>query len=242
MDNVTAIVVNWLTARRTVGAVKSFRKFYPDIPLVVVDDASDPKNRPEFFQAYGRHDRNPCLEYDFDNDKLLDIGVTDYVVALDFGIHPKSHGRCVDLAIALGVVDTTWMFHFHSDYRMTKPGILEDMLDGMDETYCGAGGNKTRHSRCPALVSVAALYNVKAGREHEVTFQPVIYYDDDTVDPFPGPMNNEKPGGVAIEAGSFFVGRLSRLGYRIKWMNNIHSRYGVHMRWEGDLEKWNALY
>lgn len=238
--DVTAVVINWLTARRTLGAINRFREFYPHVSLIVVDDASAPKDKPEFFHTYGGHDRNPDLEYDPDNEKLREIKGIEYLQAPDFGKHPKSHGYCVDLAI--GVIETTWMFHFHSDYRLVKPGILEELVNGVDETYCGAGSNKTRHPRCPALVSVAALYNAEAGREHNVTFRPVIYYNDDTITPFPGPVDGTKKGGIAIEAGSYFVGRLNRLGYKIKWISNLHSRYGVHMRWKGDLGKWNELY
>lgn len=238
--NVTAVTVNWLTARRTLGAIQSFKKFYPDIPLIVVDDASDPKDKSEFWCAYNGHDVNPELEYDPDNDKLKNIEGVTYIQAPDFGAHPKSHGHCVDLAIAQ--MSTPWMYHFHSDYRHTKPGIIEELMDGLDETYCGAGDTKTRHDRCKALISVAAIYNAEAGRKHNITFKPVIYYDDDSIDPFPGPVDPNKKGGVAIEAGSYYIGRLHQLGYKIKYVTNPHQRYGIHMRWTGDLEEWNKYY
>lgn len=239
MKDVTAVVINWLTARRTLGAIKSFKKFYPDVPLIVVDDASNEKDKGKFFGAYNGHDCNPKLEFDPDTDKLKVPGVT-FIQAPNFGAHPKSHGHCVDVAIK--EMGTRWMYHFHSDYRHTKPGIIEELMDGVDETYCGVGDNKTRHSRCKALVSVAALYNAELGKKHEVTFKPVIYYDDDTIDPFPGPVDENKKGFMAIEAGSYYIGKLHQLGYKIKWTGNVHSKYGVHMRWEGDLDKWNQLY
>jgi len=238
MDDLTAITINWLTARRTLGAIESFKKFYPGIPLIVVDDDSRVEDKSEFYAAYHGHDCNPNLEFDPDNEKLKHLEGVTYLQMPKHSFHPKSHGHAVDLAIEN--LKTRWMFHFHSDYRMTKPGIVEELMEGLDETYCGAGDNKTRHSHCPALVSVAAIYNVEAGKKHGVTFKPVIYYDDDTIDPFPGPMNPNKKGGIAIEAGSYYIGRLSQLGYKIKWVATPHDRYGVHLRWGSPL--WNQLY
>ena len=242
MDNITAVTVNWLTGRRTIGAVVNFRKFYPDIPVIVVDDASNEKDKSEFFSAYNGHDCNPKLEYDpYTNilkKTLEEIPGITFIQAPNFKAHPKSHGHSVDLAIK--AMKTRWMFHFHSDYRMTKPGIIEELIEGMDETYAGAGDNKTRHSQCPALVSTAAIYNTEAGRKHDVTFKPVIYYDDDTISDFPGPIDPNRKGGIAIEAGSYYIGKLNQLGYKIKWVSTPHERYGVHLRWGDPL--WNDLY
>lgn len=238
MNDITAVTVNWLTARRTIGAIEAFKKFYPDMPVMVVDDASDPKDKSEFFCSYNGHDNNPELEYDPDTDKLKNMPGITFIQAPDFKAHAKSHGHCVDLAIK--EMKTRWMFHFHSDYRLTKPGLIEELMDGLDETYCGAGDNKTRHDRCKALVSVAAIYNAEAGRLHNVTFKPVIYYNDDTISPYPGPIDQTKDGPVAIEAGSYYIGKLHQLGYKIKWVSTPHERYGVHLRWGNPL--WNTLY
>ena len=239
MNDITAVVINWCTARRTLGAIKAFRKFYPDMNLIVVDDASAEKDKSEFWSAYNGHQCNPELEWDLDNSKLKGLDKVIYVQAPDYGKHPKSHGHCVDLAMS--VINTRWMFHFHSDYRITKSGLIEELMEDIDETYCGAGDNKTRHDRCKALVSVAAIYNVEAGKKHNVTFKPVIYYNDDTISDFPGPLDPNKEGGIAIEAGSYYIGKLYQLGYKIKWVSTPHDRYGVHLRW-GDEKVWNELY
>ena len=41
MKNVTAIIANYNYPKATVKCVKSFRKFYPDVPIIVVDDYSE---------------------------------------------------------------------------------------------------------------------------------------------------------------------------------------------------------
>jgi len=237
LDDITAVTVNWLTARRTLGAIKNFKKYYPDIPLIVVDDDSKEEDRGEFFHAYNGHDVNPDLEYDPDTSKLKNIPGVTFLQLPQHNLHPKSHGHSVDLAIQ--TMKTHWMYHFHSDYRLTSGGLLEELSDGLDDSYCAVGDNKTRHPDCPAVVSVAAIYNADAGKRHHVTFKPVVYHNDGHITDFPGPCPED---AMAIEAGSYYVGKLTKLGYKIKWVTNPHGRYGVHMRWTGNEDEWNQLY
>jgi hypothetical protein len=237
---VTAVTVNWLTAARTRGAIDNFREFYPDIPVIVVDDASDPKHKAKFSKVYRGRYRNAAVEYDPDNGKLRGIDGVRYIQGSDLGMHPRSHGHCVDLAIE--EIDTTWMYHFHSDYRLLEPGIVEFLLDGIDDTFAGAGSSKTKHKRCPAIENVAAVYNVKAGKEHGVTFRPVIYYDDGSADPLPARIDRDKQGGKLIEAGAYYTCKLLSLGYKVKWTPRVHTQFGVHLRWLEEEGGWNGPY
>jgi len=240
IKDVTAVTINWLTARRTIGAIDSFKKFYPDIPIMVVDDASNERDKGDFMGIYNGTQYRPDLEYDPDTEKLKHLEGVTFIQAPDLNVHPRSHGACVDEAIK--AMNTRWMFHFHSDYRLTKPGLLEELMDGLDETYCGAGDNKTRHAQCKALVSVAAMYNAEAGKKYNISFKPVIYYNDDTISEYPGSMDYRREGGIAIEAGSYYIGKLNQLGYKIKWVPTPHDRYGVHMRWNGNIDDWNKIF
>ena len=238
MKDITAVTMNWLTARRTLGAIQNFQKYYPDIPVMVVDAHSDEKDKGEFFSCYNGTNLNPGLEYDPDTSKLKGLKNVIYVQAPDFGAVTKDHGHCVDLAIQK--LPTTWMYHFHSDYRMFNPGLIEELIEGIDDTYAGAGDTKMRHPKCLSLLSVAAIYNAEAGRKHNVSFKPCIYYDDDTTTPYPGPLDYDKPNGIPVEAGSYYTAKLLQLGYKVKWMSNPHTKHGVHLRWGDPL--WNELY
>lgn len=242
MKDITGVTVNWCCARNTIGAINSIRKFYPDLKIVVGDDCSDESERSNFYAYYNGHDLRPDLLWDVDTDKIAQLpNVSLAKRGLRNGPWTGcTHGHAVDEA--LKQVDTTWIFHFHPDYRQTKPGLLEELTDGLDETYCAAGDSKIRHNRCMNVVSVAAVYNAKVARENNITYKPVIYYDDDSIDPYPGPVDKDKPGGIAIEAGSYYVGKMNQLGYKIKWVANPHERYGVHLRWTGDMDQWNALF
>lgn len=243
LNDITGVTVNYCHARETIGAIESVRKFYPDLSIVVGDDYSGEAERGNFYSYYNGHDLRPDLTWDIDTDKIAKL--PNVILAKrgekrDGPWTGCTHGHAVDEA--LKHVATIWFFHFHPDYRLTKPGLLEELMEGVDETYCAIGDSKIRHNRCMNVVSVAAVYNAKAGREHNITYKPVIYYDDDTIDPYPGPIDPNKKGGIAIEAGSYYVGKLYQLGYKIKWVATPHERYGVHMRWTGDEEAWNKLF
>lgn len=232
---ITAVTVNWLTAQRTLNAVKSFRKFYPDIPLVVVDDDSNPIYKSDFIQCYKDSWE---LEYDPNIEKLIDAQSEYNFTFLEVPphqLHPKGHGNAVDFAMKHIVSE--WMFHFHSDYRLTKWGILEEMSLYINDETCAIGSDKTKHQHIRAVSSVAALYNVDLGKKYGISFKPVVYYDDDQVKPFPGPAN----GGMPLEAGGYYVGRLFQMGYKVKILSDIHNKYGVHLRIENK-EEWEKYF
>ena len=238
LNNITAVTVNWLSAENTKRAVLAFQKFYPDIPVIVIDDNSKEEDKGLFYQIYNGHEFYPDGMYDPDTSKLEYMdGVSFYKVPPYKNEEAKGHGNAVDLAMKH--MKTDWMFHFHSDWRMTEPGILEEMTFGIDEKTCGVGDNKTRADGLPALVSVAALYNVKLGKEHHLSFKPVIYYPDGHISPYPGVCEEN---GIPVEAGSYFIGKLFQLGYTITWIANPYQRYGVHLRWKGDLDEWQQSF
>jgi hypothetical protein len=237
--NTTAIVVNWLTARRTLRAVETFKQFYPDVPLIIVDDDSQAKDQSEFFGTYNNHGYNPSIDYDPDNDKLKNVPGTTYLQVPPHNLHPKGHGNAMDFAASH--IDTKWMFMFHSDYRFTTPGLLEEMLDGVTDNTCGIGDNKTR-SDMTGLNDVTVMYNLNLGKKHNLSFKPVVYYEDGTIIPYPVPEGVKlKPNGKPIENGHYYIGQLVKLGYAVKWISNPHQRYGVHLRWT-DQEEWLKYY
>jgi hypothetical protein len=242
MKDVTAIVVNWLTAERTLHAVQTFLKVYPDVPLIIVDDDSNEKEKSEFFGTYNGHGYNPQIDYDPDTDKLKNIPGTKFIQVPPHNLHPKGHGNAMDFAAKH--IKTRWMFMFHSDYRFIKRGVIEELMLDLDETFCAAGDNKTRHEKMLGLADVNVIYNLELGKKHKLSFKPVIYYNDGTFIPFPVPEGvKEKPNGKAIEDSHYYTGKLAEMGYKIKWVNSPHQRYGVHLRWqEGDNSEWEKYY
>lgn len=236
ITDVTAVVANWLTARRTLGAIKSFRKFYPDIPLIVVDDDSNEKDKSTFYISYSGHNTRPDLEFDPDVDKLRDID--NKTIFLQVPPHKhfgKGEGAAIDLAMEN--IKTKWMFHFHSDYRFAKGGIIEEFLSRVDDNVCAVGIGKTKHPKLPALSGVVELISVELGKKYSLSYRPIIYYPNGTI----APLLSNLRGGVPIPAGGYYTGYLSQKGYRVVHVG-IHNKYGVHMRWTGNIEEWKKLY
>lgn len=240
ISDVTAVVVNWLTAENTLHAVESFRKFYPDVPVFIVDDDSSPDDKSEFLLAYNNNNISAERLYDPDTTKL--VGLKGNIFFLQYPKHrhrAKGEGHCIDLVMKN--IATRWMFHFHSDYRFHREGILEEMMGEINksETPVGAiGESKTKHPKLPALTGVVELVNVEAGKIHGLSYEPIKYFEDGTF----VLLFDEKPGGSPIAAGGYYTGRLFQLGYKILTITNISTKYGRHLRWEGDENLWNRYF
>jgi hypothetical protein len=237
ISNVTAVVVNWLSAENTLRAIKSFRQFYPNIPLIVVDDDSNEKDRSEFFGTYNNQCNTPERMYDPDTNKLKDLGEKTLFVSVEPHKHfGKGEGNAIDKAIEN--IKTDWMLHFHSDYRFLKGGIVENLLEKVDDKVCGIGEDKKKHQDLPALSGVVELINVKLGKENSLSFKPVFYADDGRTTPFPEGENI----GMPIAAGGYYLGRLYQLGYKVITIGDLSREYGIHLRWNGNEEEWNKYF
>lgn len=235
ISDVTAVVANWLTAASTLHAIESFRKFYPELPLIVVDDDSDQRDRSEFFIDYNSNNNSPERMYDPDTDKLMHLDHTVFLQVEPHHHYGKGEGKAIDLAMLH--TPTKWMFHFHSDYRFSQGGIIEELLSYADEKTCAVGEDKKKHKDLPALSGVVELINVELGMEHCLSYQPIVYRDDGTFNPL-----LEGGEGYPIAAGGYYTGRLAQLGYEVKLINGLASKYGRHLRWEGDEELWNRYF
>ena len=236
-SDITAVVVNWLSAENTLRAIKSFRKYYPAIKLIVIDDDSRKEDESTFLINYNNSGNNPEKMFDPDTDKLKNLPNSTF---LQFPRHEhfgKGEGQCIDLAMQN--MKTKWMFHFHSDYRFTKGGILEELLGKVDDKTCAVGESKTKHPQLQALTGVVELVNVELGKEHKLSYKPVIYFDDGRTLPYP-----ESPAGdgMPIAAGGYYSGRLSQLGYKVIHLGELGNKYGYHLRWDPERKKWNGTF
>ncbi len=104
MDACTAVVVNFRTPELTAAAVRSFRRFYPAVPLLLVDNGSDGEGR-------------AALSRLADGD-----GPATRILWNDVNRH---HGPAMDQAAH--VAATPLLFFFDSDIVVTQGGFLEAM-------------------------------------------------------------------------------------------------------------------
>jgi GT2 family glycosyltransferase len=106
----TAVVVNYQTPDLLQLAVESFRSFYPDTPLLIVDNGS----------ADGSREKIDALA-------ALAPRITEKLL-LEKNIY---HGPAMDAALRM--IETDYTFFFDSDTVMLKGGCLETMEGEFDD-------------------------------------------------------------------------------------------------------------
>lgn len=236
-NHITATCPNWLTARRTLGAVQSFKKFYPEVPLIIVDDHSNSKDKSTFDSIYSRPEYRPEVIYDPDNSKLRGIEGTTFITARPHNTLGKGHGNAIDSAADLA--RGGWLFHMDSDVRLVKGGLLEEMMKHARPDVAAIGELKVVNPKMPNLHNTFALYNLDLFFKMGVSFKPIIY-NGRVRGYFP---ECEHPG-QALEAGTEFCGMAHRIGYKLIDLPGIINEYGHHLRYTGEDkdEVWQNYY
>jgi hypothetical protein len=241
MKDVTGVVINWLSANSTIRAIESLRKFYPDIPIIIVDEGSMPEDKSNFYRIYNGHTNAPDEMYDDDTDKLESVPNSTL-----YRIPPYSHdfhaGEGLGLDMALKECKTKWMLHFHSDWRFIKGGVIEDLLSYADDKTIGVGDGKTKTEGFPSLSGMCELINAEVGKKFNYTFQPLFLYADGTIDILDNkePVNYKPLDKQLVSTESYFFGKIYQEGYKVIGNSVIHN-YGVHLRWNGE-EEWKKYF
>lgn len=120
------VICNWCTARRTQGAIENIRKYYPNIKIIVVDDASE-KSQSLFWSFY-------LKDY---ADRIFDL---DTPIEANLFIENDWHmGHGLSLMKAIDYSDAKYVWFFDSDLRLTDKGVLEKMLKEMKKDIFAAG-------------------------------------------------------------------------------------------------------
>ena len=109
LPDITAIVVNYQTRSLVETAVCSFRKLYPGVSLIIVDNFSTDGSRGWILSKKDEHTR----------------------VILNRS--NKGHGPALHQAILRAT--TKYVFTFDSDTEFLRPGLLERMLYKIEDAY-----------------------------------------------------------------------------------------------------------
>lgn len=136
MRGIDITICNWCTARRTLGAVKSVRKYYPHLRIIIVDDASE-KSQGSFHSYYGS--TYAPKVFDLDNTKLMDLPNVTYVQNEEH----QGHGLSMNRGMAIS--DKELILFFDSDLRLTENGVFEKMLKKMKDKKVYAAGRVEGH-------------------------------------------------------------------------------------------------
>ena len=154
-DRVSAAVVNYQTPDLTETAVRSFRRHFPDLPLLVIDNGSE--------------DDSPRMIKDLAEELGADTLYLD---------ENRYHGPAMDLA--MHHLKTPFVFMLDSDTETINGGFLEWMLEPFDDPHLYGAGKIVHVDRrgfaapegIPVLVSAFMLLR----REMYLALPPFIHH------------------------------------------------------------------
>jgi len=135
-NDITCVICNWMQTRFTLGAVRSIRKYYPDMPVIVVDDGSPMELKGEFSRAYAREAYSAENRLDNDMEKLRK-GANE----LNFKLIelPKHIGHGSSLDYGLDYIKTPLMLTMDNDIRLQDGGLIEEYLDKIEDDVYAVG-------------------------------------------------------------------------------------------------------
>ena len=113
--DVTCVVVNYKTLHLTRNAIRTFRKHYPRVKLIVIDNGSGDEST-EYIKTLLRKENITCI----------------------LNKNNVGHGPAIEQAI--DNVSTRYVFLMDSDCEVYKGGFLEQMQKKLEETHAYAIG------------------------------------------------------------------------------------------------------
>lgn len=123
MSDITCVICNWMQTRFTLGAVKSLKKFYPEMEVIVIDDGSQENRMGDFSTAYQRV--TYCKEERLDNSPLAG----DFKL-VKLPVH-MGHGSSLDYGV--DNVKTPLMLTMDNDIRILESGLVEEYLEKLNQ-------------------------------------------------------------------------------------------------------------
>lgn len=119
---ITAVIINYQTPDLTKTALTSFRKFYPQIPILLIDNGSKDNSQEVLKRIVDSH---PDLIKFVTNKKNLHHG-------------PAMHQ-------AVGILKNEFMLFFDSDCEVIKGGFIEVMLKELESDDKNYAAGKLIH-------------------------------------------------------------------------------------------------
>jgi len=203
------LIPTWLCARAAVGAYNSVRQYYPDMPVIFVDDEYSEEAVNKWNQTYKMPHREKL--FDPDSSKLIGLPDSAYIRVPHEGFETEGHGNAVTKAMRL--IHQKWILHLSSDVRIYKPGVLEYMFDGVDDQVCGIGVQHDSREGWPNVGKQICLYRGDLYHQFDLNF-----------------FGGGKLGGH-IDCGTPMFRDLVAKGYKMKYCDP--ESYTLHLRPDG---------
>ncbi len=169
----TTVIINYQTPDLLKTAVTSFKKYYPKVPLLIVDNGSKDNSVDEI-------------------NKLIELSENVSAHFLDENIF---HGPAMDLAAKL-LVDTDYIFFLDSDTETLKAGFIEmaiEQLDKKEENIYGVGEFITVNKRgfkSQMGMDILMTPHMFLNRKMYVKLAPFKHHGQPTLDNFKSAYKN----------------------------------------------------
>lgn len=134
LSDVTCVILNWMQSRLTLGAIRNFRKYYPDIPMIVVDNGTKDGDISLFDRVYRPNDKEKLFDNDLDKLRNAQQELNFRLIELEENI---GQGCAVDYAV--DEIKTPLMLLMDNDARLLKGGLLEEYLEKMEDNVFAVG-------------------------------------------------------------------------------------------------------
>ncbi len=176
LKDITVVIPQWMQTSMTMGAIKNIRKYYPDIPLIVVDDGTDdPRGQGMFRIAYNRPAYNLVERRDPDMTELDLANQMGLIQLIKTGKH-MGHGSALDYAV--DQVDTPLMLTMDNDMRIVEGGLVEEYLTKLNEdpenTYA-VGTTYSEPEKGDWIDPWFSLYQLAPIKELHLTFSNFLH-------------------------------------------------------------------
>lgn len=206
-NRVTTVIVNYQTPDLLTVAVESFKKHYPEVPLIIFDNGSRDNSREHIEELISIHE-NTVAHYESDN---------------------IFHGPAIHKAVT-DLVETDFCFILDSDTETLKPGFLEEGISILqsDEKLYAIGHLEYSNKRgfkqkdgIPVILTPYLLMKVELYHK----FPPFIHHGQPTINNF---LNAQKAGYTLKHFPMYdFIdhkwrGTASKFGYKLGLKGKIN--------------------
>lgn len=206
------MIPTWNTAGHALGAYRSIRKYYPDIPVYFITD---------FTTEQGINDWKRLMikgwdSLDTDYAKISGLPNSTLIWKEHKGWETEGHGNAVTYAMQF--IHTKWVVHLSDDVRIIKEGVLEMMLGGDNKKVVAIGEDFTR-DWLPNVGKWLCMYRGDLYHKYKCDFRG----------------NYEK----CLDAGTLFFKEVMDRGYKLKFVNL--DGYFLHLTSVRN-EQWDKYY
>lgn len=224
--DVTIVISNWMQQRMTLGAIKNLKEYYPDVPMIVLDNGSIDNDKQYFDRLYLD---TVDLRYDPGIDKLsLENG-------WEFKQIPENVGHGAIFDIGISMVKTPLALFVDNDVRIRR-NILSELLEIFNKNpklYAAGPAYPSNTLRKKWVGLQLSLFKVDPIINNRSSFNNVVFS-------FGRRTYHLEPGFVVQQIlCTNYPDRTRKIVYTNKIMPEIDKIDGVmHLRTRKDIEAW----